>query len=140
MDCFICGYMIIWLREGGCLMTALGHSGWCFSLCFDSVWVALISGSLLTWASLVMGELWGFGGRFLLCCWSDVGTSFWDTRYMFRRPKALYMLNQQKTNETVTFLVISQHLSQILFSQLYSFVLLTIFYFILTLRTPTWFL
>ena len=32
----------------------------------------------MAWASLVMGGLWGLGGSFLLCCWSDVGT-FWNT-------------------------------------------------------------
>ena len=55
---------------------------WCFSLRSNSVWVVLISGSGLAWALLVMGDYWGFGGGFLICSWSDVGLSFWDTQYI----------------------------------------------------------
>ena len=58
------------------------RSGWCSLLCFGRIWMVSISESRLAWASLVMGGLLGFGRSFLLCCWSDVGTSFWDTRYI----------------------------------------------------------
>ena len=46
------------------------------------VWTVSISESGLAWASLGMGGIAGVWHVFLLCCWSDDGTSFWDTRYI----------------------------------------------------------
>ena len=64
----------------------VGRVGWCIRVALGLVCFAWFGGSRslgLGWPGLHSG--WGIAGFwhvFLLCCWSDDGTSFWDTPYI----------------------------------------------------------